>query len=395
MKRLRSTRQIWSLPITPSDVTRGISYATKTLPWTFNRLSITGDWTWYYRMMKIVVGVTAQDLFLRKLRAKGMRISKEWKNYRTEDTFDIKTSDGKAIDLKTQNHFYEADGDVRPSFSLDYLIRNRKYHGPKWKRFFPCMAPDDQKQKKDAYVFAITSSNNYMRLKRESRRRHYLIASPANEWMDFLNNKRLALAREETRQGLDLSISLDGVSSFNGKAPEFRIGYEQDGSFHERGISQRSGSHKFENISALSYIRQANGFQAGFTGTISVAVTNHLRGPVFSGAAQRNLNRQPRRTWSLNSDNFADLYPPGDLVIHFLGWISSAEFTEIRRKYPSYGNPTVRDPERNLPGRTMEPGFLFPRTCSYIYPNTFGGGLKNKNYYVVPGDLHVMDEFAL
>ena len=88
-------------------------------------MGVVGPRTWYYRMMKIVIGVTAQEILLKQMRARGLKISKEWKTYRSEDTFDIMSPKGKKIDLKTLNHFVEFDGKVRPPFTLDYLIDNK------------------------------------------------------------------------------------------------------------------------------------------------------------------------------------------------------------------------------------------------------------------------------
>jgi hypothetical protein len=384
--------------VTSDDIATGVEYARKSLPWTFNRMSVTGPWTWYRRMMRIVVGVTVQNLLLRKLKEKGLDISKEWKKYRDEDTFDIKTVDGKVVDVKALNHFYDDDGEIRPNFSLDYLMENKGYTGDMWQKFFPCMAPDDQNKKKDAYVFAILDSEDYLSKVRESRNKHFIIASPSEKWMDFLNNKRLAQEREKADAGLDLTVKSDLVS-LDQDEPELYIGYERKESFFEERMRLTAGStFEIDNVSALSYIRLGDELPRSFVGEIAVSIKNSLKGPVFSGARQRDLNESPGNKWKVTSDMFADLYLPGNVSIHFLGWISSSEFKETRSKYPSYGHPDDKiDPSVNQPGRTTEGGVLFRKTNCYIYPNTgsINGGLKNTNYYVVPGDLNIMSTFAV
>ena len=396
MTKLDRTKQIWSVEVSDSDVTKGVDYASKSLPWTFNRMGVVGPWTWYYRIMKIVVGVTVQELLLKLLRAQGMRIAKEWKDYRKEDTFDLRSRKGNKIDVKSLNHFVEFDGDIRPHFTLDYLIDNKGYSGARWKRFFPCLVPNDQLNREDVFVFAILSSRNYNSLRMGERGKNFVISSPSEGWMNFLNNKKMTLARENEEKGLDLSISMEQFTSLDQELPQFLIGYEKQGKFFEEPMKlSDTRDFELENVSALSYIRAARETDAYFAGTLSVAIKNHLKVPVLSGAKKANLNVQPGKAWKVNSEMFADLYLPRPLDLYYLGWISVDEFRETRKDYPSYAYPDdKKNDQENQEGRTTEGGVLFTHTCCYIYPNTFGGGLKNQNYYVLPKDLNIMNEFT-
>lgn len=396
MTKLDSAKQIWSVTVSDSDVTKGVMYASKSLPWTFNRMGVVGPWTWYYRMMKIVVGVTVQELLLKLLRAQGLKISKEWKDYRKEDTFDIKSPHGNKIDVKSLNHFTEFDGEIRPHFAIDYLVDNMGYSGRKWKKFFPCLVPDDQLNRDDVFVFAILSSRNYNSLRKGEREKNFVISSPSEQWMNFLNNKKMTLAREGAGKGLDLSISMGQFSSLDQELPRFLIGYEKGGKFFEDPI-ELGGTREFEleDVSALSYVRVATASDAYFSGTLAVAVKNNFRTPVLSGAKKANLNVQPGKSWQVTSEMFADLYLPKQLKLYYLGWVSVDEFRGTRKRYPSYAYPDdKKNDQENQIGRTTEGGVLFTHTCCYIYPNTFRGGLKNKNYYVLPKDLNVMNEFT-
>ena len=157
------------------------------------------------------------------------------------------------------------------------------------------------------------------------RPKNFIIASPSEKWMIFLNNRKLILAREKADQGLDLSVTLEEFTSLDQEPPEFLIGYEKEGKFFEEPINLAGGREfEVEGISALSYIKAATLSSANFSGALSIGIKNHFRTPVLSGVKKVNLNIQPGKSWQVTSGMFGDLYLPGPLKLYYLGW-SAAE----------------------------------------------------------------------
>ena len=235
MTKLETPGQILNFEILPEEVEKGVDYAKKSLPWTFNRMGIQeGDWTWYYRMMKIVVGVTVQEKLIDVLEERGVRIEKDWTNYRTEDVFDLSFPEGIKLDVKSFNHYPEYNGGLRQYFTKEFLIQNRNYYGSEWGKFFPCLVPKGQINRDDLFIFAIISSSNYMRNKLEDRERHFVITSPAALWGNFLNHKKIIKAREEKDAPLDLTFTLRNNVSLDNTPLKFHFGYEKSSQKRER-----------------------------------------------------------------------------------------------------------------------------------------------------------------
>lgn len=395
MTKLCDEHQVWVFDIDQDDIWKGVHYAKKSLPWTFNRMGVQeGDWTWYYRMMKIVVGVAVQETLIRELQQREIEIEKDWTNYRTKDAFDLTSLDGRKIDVKSFNLYSDYSVKLRPNFCLDYLIQNSSYPGPEWSRFFPCLVPQDQAGRDDVYVFAIVESPNYTSKARRigGRVNQFMIASPAAAWGNFLNHKNIIKAREDSKMGLDLEFELrDHCSLF--KSPlTFYLGLQYDGKFDEIDMEINTGDViSVEGVSGLSYIRIREEDFDSFTGQLAVRFTNHLDEPVFTGASMRDLNVAPENEWVVDKTMFGDLFLPSPHRIYMLGWISIDEFSRIRREYPAYAHPLQNKQENQL-ADSQERGIMLTRSCCYIYPNMFKGGLRNKNYYVLPRDLNIMDE---
>lgn len=398
MEKVSKTSDIWRLDISEENQKKGVDYASKSLPWTFNRMGIQeGPWTWYYRMMKISVGVMVQETLLSKLREDGAKIEKEWKNYRTEDNFDLISPAGTRIDVKSLNHYLEYDGDIRPTFSLDYLLKNKDYSGKEWVKFFPWMVPCDQVKRDDLFIFALLSSPNYMSEKLANRRKNFIITSPPGTWGSFYNNKKIILAREEQRKGIDLKFKLIENSTLSNVKITFHIGYEKNGKFFEEKLMLGNNQSSIIKVaSSLAYIRIGKKTLPLFSGKLLVSFVNHLTESVISGGKLIDLNQPPPdKFWIVERGMFADLFLREPAKLYFIGWIDRAEFEKRRRTYPSYAYPldAVTKLENQL-GKTNEGGLLFTRSCCFIYPNVFKGGLKNKNYYVLTRDLNLMKDLS-
>jgi len=397
MKRVTKTSDIWRISVSNEIEKKGVLYASKSLPWTFNRMGLQeGKWTWYRRMMRISIGVMTQEALLGALRRKGLQMEKEWKDYRTEDTFDLKAPNGTRIDVKALNHYTDYGGVARPEFSLAYLIQNRDYSGNEWAKFFPWLVPRDQLKRDDLFIFGLLSSKNYMAERIGGRDEDFIITSPPAAWGSFLNNKKIILAREEDGKGLDLRLKLTENTTLAEDSIRFHVGYEKSGKFYEEKLVLKNGqSGMIDGVSSLAYIRVQKRDLAVFIGKLLVHFKNHFKKPIISGQKLVDLNRAPSDHWVVTKDMFANLYLPKPMTLYFSGWIERNQFETLRQNYPSYAHPVDSESkERNQAGRSTEGGLMFLHSCCYVYPNVFGGGLKNRNYYVLTRDLNGMDELA-
>ncbi|MDH5687041.1 MAG: hypothetical protein OEZ48_04170 [Candidatus Bathyarchaeota archaeon] len=384
-----------------------VRYASRSVNWTFNRLAIrASEWTWYKRMMRIVTGVTVQQCLISELQRRGIAVLKDWSNYRTEDTFDIGLPAGRILDVKSFAHYREYDKPkIRSKFTLRYLIENRNYEGADYRRFFPCLVPSEQfdvktRRHKDYYIFAIVSSINFIREKFAGRKGGYYISVVPMQLGDFLNYKKLVLAREEEGKGISITFSLKSEAKLDKylRGGEKRsigvyIGYEKAGEFREEAFDLKEGdSIDLSNLSGFSYVRVDKEDFKDFVGCLTMEIENLLDKEVLSGFKNRNI--LPQTNYAFRKEHFANLYLP-ESRIFFLGWIDRKSFVRRRAKLPCYGPPNDKvNKYLNREGVPPIPGVLYPRTACFFYPNIWGAGLINKNYYVLPRDLNIMDEFS-
>lgn len=395
MERLTGAEQIWTCDIESEHLHTAVEYAKKSLAWTFNRMDDRGPWSWYTRMMRIVVGVTAQETLIMKLREQGSAIERDWTNYRTEDVFDLRTPDGVKVDIKCNNFFTDYKAPGRSQFSLDHVIENRGYCGDEWDKMVPALVPRDQIEKKDLYIFAILLSPEYRAKKTGSRREHCILCSPGLEWGYFLNRRKIIEAREKASKGLDLVFQLKGQSTLSDVPLTFFFGFEKDSTFQEtRAKLNMDDEFEIDGVSSLSYVRlDANDLDL-FTNKLQVSFTNHLDTPIYSGRKGVDLNIPPGKTWTVDRNMFADLFLPTSNKLYFIGWLTRDEFKRLKANYPSYAFPKKEDTTKNQPSTNKEKGELLMRSCCYYYPNTHGGGLQTHNCYVPVGDLYIMDELS-
>lgn len=392
MERLSKAEQIWTCDIENEHLHTAVEYAKKSLAWTFNRMDDRGLWSWYTRMMRIVVGVTAQETLIKKLKEQGSAIERDWTNYRTKDVFDLRTPEGVEIDIKCNNFFTDYAAAGRTPFSLDHIIENRRYCGDEWDKLVPALVPRDQIEKKDLYIFAILVSPEYRAKKTGSRQEHCILCSPVLEWGYFLNRSKIIEAREEASKGLDLVFQLEGQSTLSDVPLTLFIGFEKNGTFQEEPARLNlDDEFEIDGVSALSYVRiDASDFDL-FTNKIQVSFTNNLDTPIYSGRKGIDLNAPPGKAWTVDRSMFADLYLPAPHELHFIGWLTKDDFKQLKDNYPSYAFPKKT---KNQPSTNKEKGELLKRSCCYYYPNTHRGGLQTHNCYVPVGDLRIMDDLS-
>jgi len=158
-----------------------------------------------------------------------------------------------------------------------------------------------------------------------------------------------------------------------------------------------------------------------FQGEISITFSkNEFKKPILN-TLKKNVNLVPKNSFTIKKEDFVNLILPSDFKVYFLGWIIKDEFIEMCKKYKAYVWPhdktskfhnqqwtqITEDDIKKISSKgfkdciTRKPnkinaGWLKTSgrgtgACCYVFPNTFGGGIKETNLYVLPADLTPMD----
>lgn len=427
MTFLSKADEIWTLKPTDEDLIAGARYATITLPWTFNRMMLnTSAAGQKYRALNIAKGIVGQEMLRRALAARGVQALTQRKSHREDDLFDLFIEvDGirRKLDLKTVNHYTNYPHDARPPLTLELIIANRDYPGPDWRHFFPMLVPHTQiAQDKEAYCFAIASSIDFRGDVHSNRTGYALTAFPSGEQMAFLSAKKLVLAREAAGQGFlvecgyytdallplgDLCLTV--IGEWNGQLVERELVLTPN--------QPVSGVGPFSCVSAFRVDRNSYEEMLGYV-VVSVQ-DNDYTTPVYSSNRRTNYNRVPDPLVVRQSD-FGNLVLPSDYTLYMLGWITKDEFLQKCRKYPAWVWPLnevnrwenaaweVTSDDRqglkragfedSIEGKSLHAGWMKTHgrgggACCYVFPNIGRqGGVKETNLYVLPQDLHPMEE---
>jgi hypothetical protein len=186
--------------------------------------------------------------------------------------------------------------------------------------------------------------------------------------------------------------------------------------------SQTSGIGPFSCISSFQISR--NDYERMY-GSIEISICRNDLGDVVLNTSRRNINTPPDDRIVINREDFANLILPSDYTIYVLGWIGKKEFLEKCRNYvgwvwpldkvDKYANQAWSQITQNdkimlkrigfddciqTKPSLLKAGFMKTTgkgsgACCYIFPNIgYGGGVKETNLYVLPQDLHVMDELG-
>lgn len=431
--------QIWTASSTTDELSEGTHYASISLPWTFDRMMMNSSPDGQKkRAYNIAKGIVGQEVLVRVLSEKGVDIELPNDTHRDDDIFDIRLNvDGQEqkADLKTMNYFSDYEND-RTTFSLEYLIDNRDYDGSKWNQFFPMMIPHTQmNQNKEVYIFAIAESIDFRNKLWEGRSEHAIFAFPHGEMCEFTQKEQLINAREEEYSGIFFSIEYDTPSYFEKRLPKIELIGEWDGEIKRQKVTLE----KNETISHIGPFSALNSlwmstedFREHFSGSIHFSISkNELQKPVRN-TTRRDLNTLPRnrdevdpkRPMTIEKSYFCNLRLPDDYTIHYLGWTTKEDFITNCRKYRSWIWPDDDvDPDKNMPwsqlteddqkklerigfddeiqqgDHRIDAGFLkgIPiggSAATFVYPNQYGGGLRETNAYVLPQDLRSMAELV-
>lgn len=423
MEKLSRTDQIWS--VIPSSTHRhyAADYASCTLPWTFNRMSKDP----LNRGINIVKGLTAQGALQDAFTSRSIPFENQYKSYRSTDTYDLRlVGSSLELDVKAISYYRGYPGDIRPPFSLQYIIDNRDYAGRDWRRFFPMLLTHTQiKKSKNVSVFAITESVDVRQPVLGGRSFDFIYAYPHGEsaTIEFFGSKGISNAREQAGRGLFLNLKWLADSLFATNPLHITLMYEWDGERMEAPVAliPNHGSDVVGPMSVFSGIRMSVDAFESFNGSIRInIVRNDLVEPVLIQSTGRNVNVLPHEDMFFTRADFGNLVLPDDFRVHFLGWIEKDEYFRACLKYPGWFCPKDsqgREFNRPWSGVSQKDSALLEKlgwedrvqgnpptiaaglmkttghqgACCYVFPNVFSSGVKETNLYVLPQDLWSMD----
>ena len=430
MKTVRSKSQIWQLKPTKEDCEVGAQYASVSLPWTFNRMMKNRSPRGVNDCaLNIAKGVAAQEALSRLLREHGVDVSTQIKSYRESDFYDLSVSvhgEKKRLDFKTISYYRNRDAsDHRPPFSLDYLLSNSDYCGPDWRRFFPMLVPHTQiDQGKEVYCFGIGASDDFRSDALSPRTMDWIAAFPYGEFHPFLTNKKLCLAREERGKGFSISLRLVRDELFSQKTMRVEVIGELNGECVSAEAVVGDGDAIIGPFSCISSFRISRKTLASMTGHLELRVVGNDLSDCVYNSNMKNVNVSPSGAMTIETSYFCNLGMPDDYTIYVTGWTLSSDFRRQCTKYPGWVWPDdhvskfdnqpwtqiTQDDRKMLTGHgfadsippahgQLHAGFLKTTgkgggACCYVFPNTFGTGLRETNLYVLLQDLSPMSEIG-
>jgi len=429
---LSRAEEVWSLLPTQDHLAAGARYAAITLPWTFNRMMLnTESGGQRRRALNISKGIVGQEVLREALVERGKQAVLQRKSHRDEDLFDLHVEidgDLRKYDLKTLNYYSDYAGVDRPPFSPQLVVDNAAYAGPDWRRFFPMLVPHTQiRQHKEGYCFAIASSIDFRRDPATDRSMYWLAAFPYGEWLPFLAAKRLCLARESAGKGFRIGCSYHTEALLNHGEAKLTVYGEWSGQAceEEATLSPNGGVDEVGPFSCISSFRVTQRDYERLYGRIEISVARNDLGERVLNSTRRNVNTVPESSFVLTREDFCNLVLPQSYTVNFIGWISKEEFLLRCRQYTGWVWPrdsksrydnqqwsqiTERDHTKLaragfedcvqkkpplLNAGWMKASGSGGGACCYVYPNIGrGGGVHETNLYVLPQDLHPMDELA-
>jgi len=434
LRHLTRPEQIWLLSgPTRAELREGADYALKSMPWTFNRMmyntSSNGQQT---RALNIAKGVVGQRMLHRELKRRGAKSELQVKSYREKDLFDSRVKVGgtqRHLDFKTFNYYTNYAGDERESLSSEFILQNRDYPGPDWRRFFPMLVPHTQiRQPKELYCFAVAASIDFRRDIETDRSIQNLAAFPHGDGLPFFSSRRLCLKREEEDRGFFVKVAYDTRGTLSNDHPvHFKINGEREGRFTSEEAVLRAGKESREvgPFSCICSFQVDHEDLGDFYGKARISVSrNDYRSPMRNSSG-KDVNVVPRKDLLITRGDFCNLILPESYALYILGWTAKADYLQACRKYTGWVWPndkvnrfanqpwsqvTEEDKETleaagfadciQTKPKLARAGFMKTTgrgngACCYFYPNIYGvGGLKETNLYVLPQDLCAMDELA-
>lgn len=430
MKQFKVANDIWEFSANVSDLNEGAKYASISLPWTFNRMSMNASSKgMHLRAFNIAKGIIGQEVLKRALIAKGIKVHLQRKSHRDDDLFDFKLELGGnlvKLDLKTLNHYNNYPKDERQPLSKALVEKFKNYPGPDWRKFFPMPIPHTQiGQDKEGYIFALATSvdfRNDIWADRPSEKK--IVAFPFDGYEKFLSSKVLCFEREKNGKGVFLEWYYTPESMFKNKAISLKIVGEWETKLVEKVIKLEP-ENLVENVgpfsNILSFEFDEKSYKEFGNGQLALGISKNALTTPVRNSLKANINVIPKGRLSIGSSDFCNVVLPSSYKLYFIGWTKKQTFLKNCSKYPGWIWPTDKitkyenqpwswitendvklftkcgfeDAMKKKPTR-VEAGFLKTTgfgggACCYIYPNIHGGGFKETNLYVLPSDLYTME----
>jgi hypothetical protein len=283
-------------------------------------------------------------------------------------------------------------------------------------------------QDKQAYCFAIASSIDFRQEPLINRSEYAFTAYPYGEIMAFFGSRTLCLAREGGGKGIFIRISYDSDTLLNGNIIVLNILGEWDGKTKVEQVVLKKGK-TLKDVGPFSCISSFQISKADYDslyGKFSISTSkNEYAKPVYN-SYMRDINNSPDEALVLTRSDFCNLILPSDYTMYFIGWITKEEFLQKCRNYSGWVWPMDRvdkfknqvwttitendkktltkagfeDALQNRPS-LVKAGWMKTTgkgqgACCYVFPNIgHGGGVKETNLFVLPQDLHIMDELGI
>lgn len=386
MGNLRKTSDIWQIMLESQDIQKGIDYGIISRAWTYDRMGAQAKGNFGKAIFRISVGRAIQNALERKLGKFGVVFERDTTDYKEEDYWDIRTQDGKSVDLKSFHVFTDYEVKGRGPLSSGNILQSSA--GDNWANFFPMLIPVDQfnAEPKDYYIFAILAAPQSKRIPNVRLDARYLISLPfskdkyLNEGYHRLHRRKYADQRVEQDHTFSLDISL--VAFFPRKR-SVTIGYgDNKGNACRKELALFFGKTKTLNgLTALHFLR--------LHGTAEENLILSRKEVEIFRIVFKNVEEYGDMEWRVLSTSFEDIWIYEGKV-YFIGWIAKEDFEEARKRYNAFG------PRKDYKGNAgywdkNEQGLLSIRSFCYFYPPVFWGGTKNPNYYCLPIDLQTMD----
>lgn len=421
------SKSIWELTATKQDLEAGAFYASVSLPWTYNRMSLRSRSEGQQsRAINIAKGIVVQEVLRRAFTERGVIPVIQRKSHRDEDLFDFKIPiDGglKTLDIKSFHFYTDYSGTGRQPLSSKLIFENRQYAGPEWRRFFPMLVPHDQiTTGKDAYCFAISSSIDPRKDIHRKRASYAITAFPYGNWIGFLSSKPLCLAREAAGKGF--AISIDYKAPQNSSPISLVVIGEWSGERQVEEVELKPGAANLgtKPFSCVSSFRLKRDDYEQMTGHFLISINSNDFSTRIQDSGVTNVNLIPDTPLQISSADFCNLVLPSDFTVYTIGWISKDDFVNRYRQYTGWLGPTQDAPDFNRPWTSVseEDRRIMRRiglgnvqslsseqshagvvrkgdtnnngACCYVFPyiGKFGG-VKETNLYILPDDLNIMD----
>jgi hypothetical protein len=375
--QVKHPEDLVKIEMTDRDINLGISYGIISRAWTYDRMGAQARGDFGKAIFRIAVGKAVQAAVERYLSGLGMVFKRDTTNYRTTDYWDIGSSTGKSVDIKSFQFFSDYPVPGRTPLDPSHIVSSTL--GESWQSFYPMLIPQDQfdRQAKDYYVFAILSAPMSKRCPYTHNTPRGLVALPYSQ--DERMNRRFQMvhfarfAERRIRSGQTFEVLVTSKAPYSDPI-NIVLGYaEATGETkYQRLNLNRGETGTVQGVTALHYLKWEKR-RCPPSGSTLLEVT-------FNG-----VDNIGSLTWEVSNTSFEDIWIyPNELWC--IGWINKEAFSAQRQKHPTYG------PSGNV-NRSLGSGggILHNRSFCYFYPPVPRGGTKNENYYVLPLDLNTMN----